>query len=346
MYIMTAMVALYGFFLSAEQLLAVHPYEDVLKAISSVPGEIEFDNKIKDFGEVERGQLLTHEFKFKNIGKGNLIVQGIHSSCGCMALEIDEGKVYQPGEGGTISVQLNSTSFSGKLSKTVMVLTNQRSKSVRVLTLRAHVKNNILVNPPLVDYGTLSAGQVAHRKIKISSASETPLEITGLRHGDNIESQLLKESDKSWLLDVYVKPTDSGVYKDILYLKTSLKHLPHVPVPIVGEFLGTITFSPEYIEFGAVQDSKFREKILSLKGINDFKILKAEVTMEVNGNPVDSKDYMVLDLPTSAGSEHKMGIKLHNKDKLSGAVNGDIRVLTDDPSQESIEIDFFAFFQS
>jgi len=36
-----------------------------------------------DFGEIEEGEKVTHEFKFKNTGKEPLVISKAQGSCGC-----------------------------------------------------------------------------------------------------------------------------------------------------------------------------------------------------------------------------------------------------------------------
>ena len=65
--------------MSCSSLFGVQDYDYVLKTISSEPGKIKFDNKLRDFGQVARGERLVNEFKFKNVGEGDLIIHGVHS---------------------------------------------------------------------------------------------------------------------------------------------------------------------------------------------------------------------------------------------------------------------------
>jgi hypothetical protein len=42
--------------------------------------KIEFKDTIYDFGELEYNSVANHEFKFKNVGKGPLIIKNTQSS--------------------------------------------------------------------------------------------------------------------------------------------------------------------------------------------------------------------------------------------------------------------------
>ena len=45
--------------------------------------EIQFSEKIYNFGTINQGDKVEHEFSYKNIGKSDLIIQKTKESCGC-----------------------------------------------------------------------------------------------------------------------------------------------------------------------------------------------------------------------------------------------------------------------
>ncbi|MEN8122602.1 MAG: DUF1573 domain-containing protein [Bacteroidota bacterium] len=83
---------------------------------------MDFDNKEFNFGKLKQGQKVTHEFKFKNNGKRDLIIRKTKTSCGCTAVETK--KVIKPGETSTIKAVFNSAHKSGKQNKSVTLITN------------------------------------------------------------------------------------------------------------------------------------------------------------------------------------------------------------------------------
>ena len=42
--------------------------------------DIEFEEIIHDFGKIDQGEKIEHTFKFKNTGKGELIIEKVKSS--------------------------------------------------------------------------------------------------------------------------------------------------------------------------------------------------------------------------------------------------------------------------
>ena len=90
-----------------------------------------------DFGTINQGESVTHEFKIKNIGKGSLIISSAKGSCGCTVPEWPK-KPIQQGEVEVIKVTFNSAGKKGKQRKTVTLLTNA-IPNTKVLTILGEI---------------------------------------------------------------------------------------------------------------------------------------------------------------------------------------------------------------
>jgi hypothetical protein len=99
--------------------------------------EITFDKDFHDFEKISEGEKVTYSFRFKNTGKGNLIVQTASGSCGCTVPEIPE-KPLSPGESGFIKVQFNSEGRAGIQEKQVTVVTNT-IPNTNIIRIKAEV---------------------------------------------------------------------------------------------------------------------------------------------------------------------------------------------------------------
>jgi hypothetical protein len=88
---------------------------------------MDFDEQEFNFGTIKQGDKVTHEFKFKNNGKRDLIIRDTQSSCGCTAVEAK--KVIKPGETSSIKTTFNSAGKMGKQNKSITLTTNIPGKS-------------------------------------------------------------------------------------------------------------------------------------------------------------------------------------------------------------------------
>lgn len=85
--------------------------------------EIEFEEKVYDFGAIKEGEVVEHAFTFKNTGNRPLSISGTNTSCGCTTPEWPREPIM-PGESGKISVRFDSKGKSGTQNKQIAVMTN------------------------------------------------------------------------------------------------------------------------------------------------------------------------------------------------------------------------------
>jgi len=101
--------------------------------------EILFDHLSYDFGEITQGEQRSYIFYFKNVGKSNLIIYNVDTSCGCTSSMFSKDPVL-PKKEGEIAITFDSKGKSGKISNHVVVSANTYPAQI-VLTLHANVVN-------------------------------------------------------------------------------------------------------------------------------------------------------------------------------------------------------------
>lgn len=100
--------------------------------------QITFNSLQHDFGIVEEGKKLPHTFRYKNTGDQELIISDVRTSCGCTAAVI-EGKNLKPGESGKLQIELDTSNRTGRMSRNITVMSNDKTAPVKVLTIYADV---------------------------------------------------------------------------------------------------------------------------------------------------------------------------------------------------------------
>jgi len=84
---------------------------------------MKFDNDSFDFGKINQGDKVTHEYKFTNTGKSPLVLTDGFATCGCTKPEWPKTPV-KPGESGIIKVTFNSAGKSGLQDKQITLVGN------------------------------------------------------------------------------------------------------------------------------------------------------------------------------------------------------------------------------
>ncbi len=93
--------------------------------------EITFSEMRHDFGTIAEGDIVKHDFRFRNTGTQPLLISKVDVSCGCTAPAFPKEPV-PPGGEGTISLQFNSANRKGKQSKSALVFSNAQQDRISI----------------------------------------------------------------------------------------------------------------------------------------------------------------------------------------------------------------------
>ena len=83
----------------------------------------EFDEKVKEFGTITQGEIVSTVFTFKNVGQSDLIISSAQGSCGCTVPDWPKEPIA-PGAEGKVEVTFNSTGKQGLQNKTITLVAN------------------------------------------------------------------------------------------------------------------------------------------------------------------------------------------------------------------------------
>ena len=308
---------------------------------------IHFDEPSFDFGDVYRGDQLTHRFRFVNIGDGTLQIQGVHAACGCTAVELDRGKTYQPGDSGVVDIKLDTADFGGSVVKTVTVMTNERVMPDRTLTLKAFVKAEIDATPPLADFGEVHPGMHQAQVITIKPLGGAKLDVTGVDFNAAALDVTSAKSGETVVLTVTLKDgLPPGFFKELLTVKNNSAHLKELPIPVRATIKGAVEASPAYLEFGAINPTEQSRRSLLLTGVKGVDIAATRTELLVNGRKVDDAEKMLKITPAApSGSQRQVAVEMTNPARVPGAVHGKIYIKTTDPAEPEVSVDLYAFFR-
>ncbi|BDC98518.1 DUF1573 domain-containing protein [Persicobacter psychrovividus] len=93
---------------------------------------------VYEFGSVNEGEKVSHEFAIRNTGQQPLEIRKTKANCGCTVPELPKSTLA-PGEASVIKVVFNSKGRRGNQYKTVTIFTNDPQKPTQVVTLKGKV---------------------------------------------------------------------------------------------------------------------------------------------------------------------------------------------------------------
>ena len=92
-----------------------------------------------DFGKAQQEKTLEKEFRVRNLGAADLVIQDVATTCGCTVAE-GYAKVVKPGGSTPLRVKLQTRNTVGKLARSVLVKSNDPSGRPLEIKVEAQVE--------------------------------------------------------------------------------------------------------------------------------------------------------------------------------------------------------------
>jgi hypothetical protein len=133
-----------------------------------------------DFGKVKQGDVVTHEFTFRNEGGVPLVIDRVETTCGCTTAPVSDKKIG-PGKEGRIKAIFDTRGYSGRLAKYIYVFSNDGENPRRELSLVADIEvppsARIDIDRYNVEMGIVLEGEAPSATILIKSTGERELKV-------------------------------------------------------------------------------------------------------------------------------------------------------------------------
>lgn len=191
-----------------------------------------FDREKFDFGKVKQGEVLTHEFVFRNVGDDTLVVEKVETTCGCTAALASEKKIA-PGKEGKIKVTFDTHGYTGRLVKYVFLESNDADDARRELSLSAEIEvppsARIELDRYNIELGLGLQGESVSTPLVIRNIGELELSVE-ISHaemsfhvgGKPVKSPLKIAAGKSVELEIRFFPTPrTGMLRDYILVRSN-----------------------------------------------------------------------------------------------------------------------------
>ncbi len=141
---------------------------------------IDFKETSWDFGRVKQGELLTHEFIFKNEGDATLVIRKVTTTCGCTAALLSADKI-PPGKEGRVEIKFDTRGYGGKVTKLLYVDSNDPERNRQQLQVGADIETppapRIEIDPYNHDAGLVVEDEGILANLKIMNKGELELKV-------------------------------------------------------------------------------------------------------------------------------------------------------------------------
>lgn len=299
--------------------------------------------KSLDLGMIDEGGSYERYLELKNVGDGVLILEDVKTSCGCTAAAVDGDVELAAGESQKIRVTFNSRNMDGGVSKKITVMTNDPDRGQIQVVLKADVHRPIKWTPRYLSFDRVGLSEPVAETITF----ETDLNLDARIEEAYVQGGLRKPK-KTHLFDVDVSDRRTGEERnaydltvkmrdrrkpqrisETLVIITNLADQDTVRVPIRGEIIGRIRFTPSYAVMAMVDPGQ--------ETTRDVVVSTSEGTFRIQSATVPNSPVEVELLPEADGA--RTTLRLHYIGEEAGA-NGvrQLEIKTDDPNQALIEI--------
>jgi len=197
-----------------------------------VPPKISFEETTHDFGRTAQGSPVTHAYVFRNAGGLDLTIDNVRASCAC-TVTAPSSRVLHPGDGGTITVSLDTSREVGRKTRTITVYSNDPGQPVTTLSLTGDVEADLAADPPALYVGHLQRNQVAQNEVRL--LARPGVAVGSVEGSGKVVDASLRTTPAGARLRITIKPdAPPGRFKDTVTVRTNSTRHPTLTIPVVG----------------------------------------------------------------------------------------------------------------
>ncbi len=318
------------------------------KAAEGPKPVIDIADKIKDFGTVSKGEKIHATFQVRNTGAAPLEISQVRPTCGCTVADFD--RTIPPGGSGKIDAEVDTTGFTGPISKAVLVFSNDPATPQVNLVIKADVRAFIEVLPrPLIIFSNVLQGEPKTEKLVLVSADGSDFKVEGatasggpytLAYRELGEKERVPDRKGSqWELSVTV-PADApeGMLNQKIVVKTSAAKAPEVTINVTGAVRPVVQVIPAEVNFGAVGgDALVGHNVLVINNRQGSQLQLTDVS-------VDNPNFTAEVIPLQAGQRYQVAVSM-KAGVAKGEQKGTLKIATSDPIRKLIEVPVLATVQ-
>jgi Protein of unknown function (DUF1573) len=309
------------------------------KAVVAAP-KIEITPETKDAGTIPKGQVIETTFAIKNAGGSDLVISDARPGCGCTIASFD--KLIKPGGEGKIVTSVDTKSFSGPISKSLLVLSNDPDRPQINLFIKATVKPFVDVLPqPYVRFAVVKGDTDARDVILFSDEKSfkptvaevaqpyVKAEVMPAGEKDRINGR----SGEQYKLHITILPdAPEGLLNAPIRIATAVSQQPTVEIPVSGLVRERVSVNPKLVNFGNFTPGK--DPITRNVIVNNNK---PQTAIKVTRAEVSIPGFVTDVVPTQEGVSYTVVIKPSDKLK-KGALEGTVKLYTTDKEKSVIEL--------
>lgn len=209
-----------------------------------------------DFGEVEEGAIVQHDYIIKNAGEGPLEIKKAQPSCGCTVARIEKS-IVPPGEETKITANFNTARRPGEVTKTIGVESNDPVTPNLVLTLRGKVISAVMMEPRVFQFDKVLAGSNAEKKVTLRATKED-FHVTSVNctlESVKVESREVEAGRVYDIVATLQETPAPGALSGVVTIQTDHPKAKELKITLYGTVVGPIDVTPQVISLRLDSDT-------------------------------------------------------------------------------------------
>ena len=240
-----------------------------------------FEKQDHNFGVVARGSDTRYRLKVTNKYVETVHISNVTTSCGCTAAK-PSADTLASRESAYIELTMDTKKFQHQKDSSVTVVFDRPLYAEVRIPVHAYIRSDVVLTPGGAQFGPVSPGADAERKIDIAYAGRGSWKIKDvISKNPNVVAKVVETRRDSQYVNynllVSLKGTAPlGELRDQLTLVTDDGSNPYIPVMVEGRVEAEYTVSPELVSFGNVSPGEKKTVTVFVRGKTPFAIEKIE----------------------------------------------------------------------
>jgi len=299
-----------------------------------------FKETSHDFGTVARGAVAEYRFQMENPYLEDVHIKSVSSSCGCTRPAVTKPllKTYETGE---IVATLDTRRFLGQKDATIEVEFDRPFPARFRLHLTSYIRADVVFEPGEVQFGSVAQGQSVRKRVTVTYAGRPTWRVAEAGVDSAALGLEIAEIDRSidpqtkvgkvvYELCVTLKEdAPPGYFKNFVILRTDdpNQQTARIPLTVEGLVVPSLTVNPAVLMLDVVPAGESRSKNVVVRGQKPFKVVGVE----------GPDPRFRFRFPETAKPYQVIVVEFHAGDR-PGKVSGKIRIKTDLPGTEAVEV--------
>lgn len=196
--------------------------EEVIAVTSSGTPKLEIEGGAEfDFGMMQHGDTLSHEFLFRNIGDAPLSLEMGSSTCKCTVGDLTDS-VLEPGEETLVKLTWTAKTIMPQFGQSATIHTTDPQKSEVQLTVKGQIADSFVVEPRELTFGNISVTEPAEKSFYIFGYLDEASELDRLAWTDTKTAHLVSMVHEAVEVDAKAFPQHSNA-KQAFKVTVSIK---------------------------------------------------------------------------------------------------------------------------